>query len=101
MLNLVRNTHVLHLTAGQLADNLLQTRNVLTQRCIGPMCEAEVTVDASGLVDGDFAGMCAYMSHYAAIALHRDKGRLFLVTLTAQADNPSIWGDRSISSPLT
>ena len=82
------------LTAGHLAGNLLQARNVLTQRCVGPLCEAEVTIDGSGMKDGDYAGLCAYMSHYAAIALHRREGRLYLVTLTAQADNPSVWGDR-------
>lgn len=86
---------VLCLTTGQLADNLLQARNVLTQRCVGPVCEAEVIIDAEGLKDGDYAGLCAYMSHYAAIAIHREKGRLSLVTLMAQADDPSIWGDKN------
>ena len=84
----------LRLTSGQLAGNLLQARNVLTQRCMGPVSEAEVTIDASALKDGDFAGLCAYVSHYAAIALHRREGRLYLVTLTARADNPSVWGDK-------
>lgn len=91
---LTEHNSVLRLTAGQLADNLLQTRNVLTQRCIGPVCEAEVTIDATGLQDGDYAGMCAYMSHYAAIALQRRDGQLSLVTMTAQADNPSVLGDK-------
>lgn len=89
---LTDDNRALLLCAGSLSDNLLQARNTLTQRCVGPVCEAEVTIDASGLHNGDFAGLCAHSSHYAALALHREAGRLQLVSLKMPADDSSIWG---------
>ena len=71
----------LRLTPRQISPNLILACNTLTQRCTGPRSSAWVTLDGSGLREGDFAGICAYQSCYGAIAMTRRNGRLQLVML--------------------
>lgn len=71
----------LAITTGAVCANLTQARNTLTQRMRFPDCEAEVTVDASGLADGDFAGMCALQGAYMAVGILRENGRKLLVVI--------------------
>lgn len=59
----------LRLTAGHLATNIMDARNTLTQRTVGPSCRAEVLLDAAGMKPGDNAGLCAFQSHYAQIGV--------------------------------
>ena len=69
----------LRITTGKLCDNLTQAVNTLTQRMIFPQCEAYVTVDGSNLKDGDYAGISAFQGCYGFVALHKDKGKYYLV----------------------
>lgn len=92
--SLMSHGSVLRITTNQCASNLLQARNVLTQRCVGPICAVEVTVDATNLNNGDYAGLCAFTSHYGAIALHKENDTLSMVSLIAEPDSPSIVGDK-------
>ena len=69
------------LTTRYTSPNLILARNTLTQRCAGPKSTAWVTLDGSGLEEGDFAGLCAWQGCYGAIALARRKGRYQLVML--------------------
>ena len=50
----------LRLKTGQLAQNMEQARNTLTQRTEGPTCRAEVKLDTSYIMPGDYAGLVAY-----------------------------------------
>ena len=43
---------------GKICMDLCSAVNTLTQRMMLPACEASVTVDGSGLKDGDYAGLC-------------------------------------------
>jgi beta-xylosidase len=47
----------LRLTTGRIDTNFLMARNSLTQRTIGPVCSGTVSLDISGMKDGDFAGL--------------------------------------------
>ncbi|NLL72863.1 MAG: glycosyl hydrolase 43 family protein [Clostridiales bacterium] len=69
----------LRIRSGKLSENITQAVNTLTQRMIYPQCEAYVTVDGSGLKDGDYAGISAFQGCYGFVALHKDKGRYYLV----------------------
>ena len=69
----------LRIKSGKLSKNVTQAVNTLTQRMIYPECEAYVTVDGSGLKDGDYAGISAFQGCYGLVALHKDKGRYYLV----------------------
>ena len=82
------------LTARRVSPNLILARNTLTQRCTGPACGAWVTVDGTGLQEGDYAGICAFQGCYGAIALTRRNGGYVLVMLGRPAEER---GNRSES----
>ena len=42
-----------------------------------PECEAEVTIDASDLNDGDFAGLSAFQGDYALVGICKENGKLY------------------------
>ncbi len=69
----------LRIRTGKVTDCLTQARNILTQRALYPACAAEVTLDASGLRDGDTAGLCCLQSCWAYIGLIREEDGLRLV----------------------
>ena len=81
------------LTSRRTSPNLILARNTLTQRCVGPQSAAWVTLDGSGLGEGDYAGICAYQGCYGAIALTRRNGAYWLVMLGRPADDSRIEGD--------
>lgn len=68
----------------KVCDCLLQARNMLTQRMLWPGCAAEVTVDGSGLKEGDFAGLCALQACFGFVGLVRRDGGLFVVVRTVE-----------------
>lgn len=68
----------------KVCDCLLQARNMLTQRMLWPGCAAEVTVDGSGLREGDFAGLCAFQACFGFVGLVRRDGALYLVVRTVE-----------------
>src|SRR5574344_675441 len=59
----------LRLKSGYLATSVLDARNTLTQRTVGPRCFSEVLLDASGMKPGDKAGICAFQSNYCTIGV--------------------------------
>lgn len=61
------------------ATGIKDARNVLTQRTVGPACESEVLLDASGLKPGDHAGICAFQSQYCAIEVECGENGRYLV----------------------
>lgn len=69
----------LRLRSGKLCTNVCQAVNTLTQRTIGEVCAAEVTLDGSGLNSGDFAGLCALQGDYGFIALTKTEDGVSLV----------------------
>lgn len=87
------------ITTDKLAKNVVQARNVLTQRTCYPGCAGEVTVDGSGLKEGDFAGLCLLESAYAYLALTRREGKLYLVMRSRDMSGTNFWGERKDSEP--
>ncbi len=78
-------------TTGKVCDGLTQAKNMITQRMRYPGCAGEVTLDGSGLKEGDIAGLCALQSCYGLIGLTRRDGKLCLIVRTMEA------GDRSMT----
>ena len=66
---------------GKVCRNPVQAQNVLTQRMQYPYCSASVTIDASGLNDGDFAGLCIHQGCYGFIGIAKEAGEYSLVRL--------------------
>lgn len=71
----------LRIHSGKLSANVCQAVNTLTQRTVGEHCAAEVTLDGSGLREGDYAGICALQGNYGFIALTKEAGEYRLVTV--------------------
>lgn len=76
----------LEITTAKICTNLTHARNCLTQRMYWPKCEAEVTIDASAIEDGDFAGMCALQSDYAFLAITKELGNYYLVRMVCDSE---------------
>jgi beta-xylosidase len=69
----------LRLTAGSIASGILDARNTLTQRTYGPASSAAISLDVSGMKDGDVAGLSAYQQKYGYVAVEMQDGARQLV----------------------
>lgn len=69
----------LRLTTGQLAENLMDARNTLTQRTSEPACAFSVRMETDGLKEGDYAGFCAFQSLYGQIGVRVRDGKKEIV----------------------
>ena len=82
---------VLTICTDKTVRTLTTAKNILTQRMIYPACAAEVTVDASEMKDGDYAGLCALEGTFGLVAIHKRDDRLYVV-MRRRTDNKEIWG---------
>ncbi|MCM1190719.1 MAG: family 43 glycosylhydrolase [bacterium] len=87
-----RSAGSLRIVTDKISGTPLQARNMLTQRMLFPGCAGEVTVDAGGLKEGDFAGICALQSCYGFVGLTRRNGALFLTVRTVEPADPKKTG---------
>lgn len=62
----------LRLTTGRTDKSLLATRNTLTQRTIGPVCEGIISMDISNMKQGDRAGLSLLQKNYGWIGVADD-----------------------------
>ncbi len=70
----------LRLTTSQIATNVLDARNTLCQRTVGPRCKNEVLLDPSGMKPGDYAGLCAFQSNHCEVGVEvADDGTRYIV----------------------
>ena len=74
----------LRLTTGRTDASLVDTRNTLTQRTFGPVSSAVTKLDASGLNDGDTAGLGLLQEDYAFVGVRRTAGRSNVVMVAHQ-----------------
>ena len=58
------------------AQNFLYAHNTLTQRCIGPVSTATVTLNAKNLKEGDVAGLAILNLPYAWVGIRREAKQL-------------------------
>lgn len=92
-----KNTFRLH--SGKICSTVMSAVNTLTQRMTGPDCAAEITVDCSGIKDGDYAGLCAFEGCYGFIAVTKQDGGYFLTMTGKPAKNNSVFGDFEYEKP--
>ena len=77
LVSLSRNTFSVR--TDKCCVNVVQAANTLTQRAFTEHCAGTVTVDASGLQEGDVAGLCALEGAYGFIAVTKKGGRLKII----------------------
>ena len=71
----------LRLRTTVVRPNVTRGLNTLTQRTFGHYTEGSVVIDGTGMKDGDFAGISAFMGKYCMIALTKENGSYSLVQL--------------------
>ena len=71
----------LRLKTNDLRVNVVQAKNSLTQRTMGPVCEAIIELDGSGMNDGDYAGLTALQGNYGFVGLTKENGTYYVVML--------------------
>ncbi len=88
------------ITTDKISSNLVQARNVLTQRTLFPGCGSSVIVDAGGMNDGDYAGLCLLESQYGFIAVTKRDSSYYLVMGKRELDPRLMWGERHDDEPF-
>ncbi|CBK74530.1 Beta-xylosidase [Butyrivibrio fibrisolvens 16/4] len=68
----------LRLKNKQLATNILNARNTLTERTVTPKSVYTIEGDFSNLKNGDIAGICAFMGNYGMIGITKDEEKFFV-----------------------
>ena len=82
------------IATSRVSATMLRATNTLTQRTTGPRCAAEVTIDASGLMEGDIAGLCAFQGCYAYAAITRRQGSWHAIMAERNALHPDNTAER-------
>ena len=79
-----------HIMTDKVSRNLFHAKNTLTQKIMGPVSEATVTIDGSELNDGDYAGLSAFQGDYAFAGITKDKENYYAVMLS-NTSKGGIW----------
>lgn len=67
--SLTQRSGYFRLTNERTDANVLRTTNTLTQRTFGPKCSGYVSVDVSGMKDGDYTGLVALQNKYGFVGV--------------------------------
>lgn len=76
----------LRLTTGRVDADVLQVRNILTQRTMGPTSSASVLLDVSQMKDGDRTGLIALQKKYGYVGVKMEDQQKTIVMVGAEAD---------------
>lgn len=89
------------ITTGRIDNNVLNARNILTQRTFGPVSSATTKVDVTSMKDGDYAGLIALQQRYGAVCVKMEDGTKSIVMMgvESQPSNRRGRGNRS-SQPV-
>ena len=89
-LSLIKFDKGYHITTDKISKNIFFAKNTLTQKAMGPVCEAEVLINAKDLKDGDFAGLSAFQGNYAFVGIMKENEKLYAVMLSNESKG-GIW----------
>lgn len=68
---------------------VVNAKNTLTQRSYGPKCSGRIAMDASGMKDGDVAGLCALQYGYGYVGVKKSGTGLSVVMVNAKSGSPT------------
>lgn len=66
-------------TTDRIVDNVTCAKNTITQRLPFPKAHVEVTLDATNINDGDYAGLAVLQGAYGFVGITKDNGRYYMV----------------------
>jgi beta-xylosidase len=78
----------LRLKTGRIDSLFAKSRNTLTQRTFGPVSAASTMLDASGMKDGDYAGICAFQRKFGQVGIKVENGQKYVCMVSAETDHP-------------
>ena len=78
----------LRITTGRVDTDVLQARNMLTQRTFGPECSATTKLDVSKMKDGDRAGLIALQRRYGFVGVKQEGDSKTIIMISAQSNRP-------------
>jgi len=78
----------LRLTTGRVDRDVLQARNMLTQRTFGPVSSATTKMDVGNMKDGDSAGLIVLQKRYGFVGVRREGDSKSIVMVNAQSTHP-------------
>ena len=78
----------LRLTTGRVETSFTQAKNMLTQRTIGPVCTGSVSMDVSGMKEGDFAGLSLFQRKYGQVGVKVIDGKKYIVMVNGENEKP-------------
>ena len=87
----------LRLTIGRVDKDVLGTRNMLTQRTLGPVNSAITKIEVGNMRDGDCAGLIALQRKYGFVGVKTESDSKSIIMVRAQSDRP----EEVESIPLT
>ncbi|WP_288055269.1 family 43 glycosylhydrolase [Xylanibacter rodentium] len=76
----------LRLKTSRVVNNLYAAPNTISQRMEGPKCSAAVTLDITGMKDGDRAGFAAFNGHSGIVTIGRDGKNTWIAMTSAVVD---------------
>jgi beta-xylosidase len=79
----------LRLTTGRIDTSILNARNTLTQRTIGPECTGSTVVDISNMKEGDIAGLTLFQKKYSYVGVKFLNGKKNIVMVSSSIDSDS------------
>ncbi len=79
----------LRLKTARIDSLFLKSRNTLTQRTFGPVCSGKTMLDASGMKDGDFAGLTAFQRKFGQVGVKVIGGKKFVFMVSNKTDKPT------------
>lgn len=74
------------LTTGRIDNNILEARNILTQRTIGPKCVGETKLNVSKMKEGDIAGLILLQAKYGYAGVKFENKKKYIVMVNADGD---------------
>ncbi len=79
----------LRLKTGKVDTSFLLSRNSLTQRTIGPVCSGIISLDVSGMKDGDFAGLGLLQKQFGLLGVKMNGSSKTIVMINASSAKPA------------
>ncbi len=80
----------LRLTTLRVDSSILQSKNMLTQRVIGPQSFASTSIDIRSMKDGDLAGLCLLQKNYGFVAVKVEGENKSIISVKATPTGESI-----------
>ena len=97
--SLTANPGHLRITTGRTDSRIVSAKNTLTQRTYGPKCSGRISVDGTGMKDGDIAGLVALQDDKGFVGIAKDGGKYKVVMYQGDEKGESQKADAALDGP--